>query len=108
MKYFKNIEQALKELRPTDKINKVLSNKFALVECEFINGEYSKPTLLMLHDNNVVNVHYNKNRIKNELTFNKDRILKFYYKDKVYRSVNTNNKKTVKFYRQVYKVLNNL
>ena len=47
----KNITDALKNQRPNDKVIKVLSNKFAIVESSYTNGSFDKPKICGLHDN---------------------------------------------------------
>jgi len=41
-KHYKTIEEALKVERPSDKVIKILSNKFAVVKSMFTDGTYEK------------------------------------------------------------------
>jgi hypothetical protein len=50
MKVFKNIHEALLNDRPNDKIVKVLSNKFAIVQSVFTNGEFDTMSLCELNN----------------------------------------------------------
>jgi len=50
---FTNIEQALKADRPTDKIIKILNNKFAIVQSAFTNGTFDVPSLCGLDNGKV-------------------------------------------------------
>lgn len=43
--WYKTIQEALAAERPTDRIVKVLSNKFAIVESLFENGTYDVPAV---------------------------------------------------------------
>ena len=45
--HYKNITEALKVERPTDKIIKILSNKFAIVKCMYTDGTYEKESHVM-------------------------------------------------------------
>jgi len=45
--HYKNIEDALKVERPTDKVIKILSNKFAIVKCMFEDGTYTRQSYIM-------------------------------------------------------------
>jgi hypothetical protein len=48
--HYKNIEEALKIERPTDKVVKILSNKFAVVKCMFTDGTFEKEQHVMFID----------------------------------------------------------
>lgn len=58
MKYYKNIGDALKVLHPTDKVVKILCNKYAIVEAQFTNGTYDKQSIFFLHNNKVFFLSY--------------------------------------------------
>ena len=45
-----NIKDALKNQRKDDKIIKVLSNKFALVQASYTNGTFTEPQICGLHN----------------------------------------------------------
>jgi len=45
--HYKNIEEALKVERPTDKVVKILSNKFAVVKIMFENGSFAPQSYIM-------------------------------------------------------------
>lgn len=47
--HYKNIEQALLAERPTDKVVKILSNKFAIVQTMFTDGKFDAPSLCGLN-----------------------------------------------------------
>lgn len=63
--HYKNIEEALKVERPTDKIIKILSNKFAVVKCMYTDGTYERESHIMSigKGTNVTSVGYLKNMI---------------------------------------------
>jgi hypothetical protein len=50
---FKTIEDALKVKRPSDKVVKILDNKFAIVRSMFENGTYHKKQIMFLENNTV-------------------------------------------------------
>lgn len=52
-KFYASISEALSVERPTDKIVKVLSNKFAIVESPFENGRYDKPKVCGIENNKI-------------------------------------------------------
>lgn len=52
-KFYTNIEEALKELRPEDKVVKILNNKFAVVQSSFIGGGYDTPSVCGLYKNTI-------------------------------------------------------
>ena len=45
--HYKNIEEALKIERPTDKVLKILSNKFAIVKMMYEDGTYTRQSYIM-------------------------------------------------------------
>jgi len=45
--HYKTIEEALKIERPTDKVVKILSNKFAVVKIMFENGSFAPQSYIM-------------------------------------------------------------
>lgn len=44
--HYKNIEEALKVERPTDKVIKILSNKLAITQPMFENGKFASPMVM--------------------------------------------------------------
>jgi hypothetical protein len=45
--HYKNIEEALKVERPTDKVIKILSNKFAIVKSMYTDGTFETSSTVM-------------------------------------------------------------
>ena len=62
-----NILNALKTQRPNDKVIKILSNKFAIVEAAYTDGTYSKKSVYGLH-NKIVYCYGQLDRIENFYT----------------------------------------
>lgn len=51
--HYKNIEEALRELRPEDKVLKILSNKYAVVQSRFIGGGLDTPSVCGLNESKI-------------------------------------------------------
>lgn len=49
-RFYKNIAIALKNERPTDKVVKILDNKFAIVKSIYTNGKFSEHSYIMFLD----------------------------------------------------------
>lgn len=51
--FFKSIEEALPVLRPGDKLDQVISNKFAYVSPICTNGKFDDSRIMYLHNNKI-------------------------------------------------------
>jgi hypothetical protein len=51
--HFKNIEEALKVLRPNDLVDTILSNKFAIVQPAYDNGRYDSTHVCGLNESEI-------------------------------------------------------
>lgn len=102
--YFKDIETAIRVTRPTDRITKILSKRFAIVQSLYTNGSYSPESVAVLVENEV--------RFCGELRRQKDVVIhclntpKFSYYHKYigngsYRSVRCDNRRYLKRHRQL-------
>ena len=65
----KNIVEALKNQRPNDKVIKILSNKFAIVQGAYIGGGFDVPAVCGLH-NGTIYFYGNLDTIKQFYTNN--------------------------------------
>lgn len=111
----KNITEAMGELRPNDKIVRVLSNKFAVVKAQFTSGNYDKPCIMGLHNGKiytyVMNVNHWQDKVKQVLA--RPNIEKYWvdfvedgvYKVKIKKAKNTSYKKQ---YRKLEKLMLNV
>ena len=116
MRYYKDIEAALKHERQTDVLIKKLSNKFAIVKSLYTNGKYSGPSICGLENNKIVFYGSPKNFIqwfKNkgaEMPKISYSIIAFYSDPQsragtIYRRVTNDNRPYIKRQRKLYYLL---
>jgi hypothetical protein len=116
MEYYTSIEEALAELRHEDKVVKILSNKYAVVQSAFIGGGYDTPSVCGLHKNKIY--FYCKWFNEAKASFNHwesipniQRTIIAYYTNPqqklgyVYRNKTIDNRKVKRYYRKIKQLL---
>lgn len=101
--HHKNILDALKEQRPTDKIVGILSKKVALSRSMYTDGTYDKPVLMVLRDGKVYSACYPEDAeryIKYLLNIPKFEPSMRYIGDGKYRRIMNDNRAFIKRHRQ--------
>jgi hypothetical protein len=58
MSYHTNISDALKVLRPEDKVIKIISNKYAIIRSAYEGGGFDEPHICGLYKNKIVSYCY--------------------------------------------------
>ncbi len=116
MTHFNNIEEALKELRPEDKVVKILSNKFAVVQSAYENGTFDTPSVCGLDKHTIYfyTKWYNEAKasfLRVEEMPNTKRVLWAFYTDVkrqtgcAYRYKTSDNRRYKRDFRKIHKLL---
>jgi len=107
--YYKNVKDALKELRSTDKIESVLSNKFAIVKSLYENGDYSEPAICGLIDQKIKffgELEGIEGNLKKRINTPKISSYRIYNKEKAcYINKKSNNREFIKRARKLFYLL---